>query len=58
MSNRTAYFYDPDVGNFHYGKYCYRRLTVQAERRVLTHIMLPNLAVWEFLLVFYFTLLY
>lgn len=20
MSNRTAYFYDPDVGNFHYGK--------------------------------------
>lgn len=20
MSTRTAYFYDPDVGNFHYGK--------------------------------------
>lgn len=20
MSSRTAYFYDPDVGNFHYGK--------------------------------------
>ncbi len=20
MMNRTAYFYDPDVGNFHYGK--------------------------------------
>lgn len=20
MTNRTAYFYDPDVGNFHYGK--------------------------------------
>ena len=21
MSNRTAYFYDPDVGNFHYGEW-------------------------------------
>lgn len=20
MTNRTSYFYDPDVGNFHYGE--------------------------------------
>lgn len=23
MTNRTSYFYDPDVGNFHYGKFNY-----------------------------------
>lgn len=21
MTNRTSYFYDPDVGNFHYGEF-------------------------------------
>lgn len=24
MNNRTSYFYDPDVGNFHYGEFGYR----------------------------------
>lgn len=42
MSNRTAYFYDPDVGNFHYGKI----LATQSQTQAYNISQPANLAIF------------
>ncbi|MGH0162681.1 UNVERIFIED_CONTAM: hypothetical protein FKN15_070905 [Acipenser sinensis] len=48
MSNRTAYFYDPDVGNFHYGG----GHPMKPHRLSLTHSLVLHYGLYKKMMVF------
>uniref|UniRef100_A0A673KLZ4 Histone deacetylase 3 n=1 Tax=Sinocyclocheilus rhinocerous TaxID=307959 RepID=A0A673KLZ4_9TELE len=48
MSNRTAYFYDPDVGNFHYGA----GHPMKPHRLSLTHSLVLHYGLYKKMMVF------
>ncbi|MEQ2235096.1 Histone deacetylase 3, partial [Ilyodon furcidens] len=48
MTNRTSYFYDPDVGNFHYGA----GHPMKPHRLSLTHSLVLHYGLYKKMMVF------